>query len=51
MRSKEILGLTIASIHNLAFYMWLVAEARKKIKEDRFFIMERKYDHQLKQKL
>jgi queuine tRNA-ribosyltransferase len=31
IRSKEILGLTIASIHNLAFYMWLVAQAREKI--------------------
>jgi queuine tRNA-ribosyltransferase len=31
MKSKEILGLTIASIHNLAFYMWLVTEARKYI--------------------
>jgi queuine tRNA-ribosyltransferase len=30
-RSKEILGLTIASVHNLAFYAWLVAEARKHI--------------------
>ena len=31
MKSKEILGLTIASIHNLAFYLWLVKEARKHI--------------------
>ena len=31
IRSKEILGLTIASVHNLAFYMWLVAQAREKI--------------------
>ena len=29
--SKEILGAQIASIHNLSFYLWLVAEARKKI--------------------
>lgn len=29
--AKEILGLQIASIHNLAFYMWLVKEARKQI--------------------
>lgn len=29
--SSEILGLTIASIHNLAFYLHLVAEARKHI--------------------
>jgi queuine tRNA-ribosyltransferase len=25
------LGLTIASVHNLAFYLWLVGEARKHI--------------------
>jgi queuine tRNA-ribosyltransferase len=28
---NEILGLQIASIHNLAFYIWLVREARKHI--------------------
>ncbi|HYF30327.1 MAG TPA: tRNA guanosine(34) transglycosylase Tgt [Chitinophagaceae bacterium] len=31
VKSKEILGLTIASVHNLAFYLYLVAEARKHI--------------------
>ena len=31
IKSKEILGLTIASVHNLAFYMWLVSQARQKI--------------------
>ena len=31
MKSREFLGYTIASIHNLAFYMWLVGEARKHI--------------------
>ena len=36
MKSKEYLGLTIASVHNLAFYMWLVAEARKHIKAGDF---------------
>lgn len=29
--SDELLGLQIASIHNLAFYLWLVREARKHI--------------------
>lgn len=29
--SQEILALLIASIHNLAFYLWLVGEARKHI--------------------
>jgi queuine tRNA-ribosyltransferase len=31
IKSKEILGLSIASIHNLALYLWLVTEARKHI--------------------
>ncbi|HEY7161632.1 MAG TPA: tRNA guanosine(34) transglycosylase Tgt [Acidobacteriota bacterium] len=31
IRSKEILGLTIASVHNLAFYIWLVTQARRHI--------------------
>lgn len=34
--SKEILGAQIASIHNLAFYMWLVKEAREKIRSGEF---------------
>ncbi len=29
--SKEMLGAQLASIHNLAFYLWLVREARKHI--------------------
>ncbi|WP_290045340.1 tRNA guanosine(34) transglycosylase Tgt [uncultured Muribaculum sp.] len=29
--AQEILGMQIASIHNLAFYLWLVGEARKHI--------------------
>jgi queuine tRNA-ribosyltransferase len=32
MKSGEILGLTIASIHNLAFYCWLVQEAGEQIR-------------------
>mgnify|MGYP002397664099 CR=1 FL=1 len=31
MKAKEFLGYTIASIHNLAFYNWLVSEARQQI--------------------
>lgn len=34
--SKEILGAQIASIHNLAFYLWLVDESRKHIIEGDF---------------
>jgi len=31
MKSKEIFGLTIASVHNLAFYLYLVTQARQHI--------------------
>ncbi|MDR0333773.1 MAG: tRNA guanosine(34) transglycosylase Tgt [Dysgonamonadaceae bacterium] len=31
INANEILGLQIASVHNLAFYIWLVQEARKHI--------------------
>lgn len=34
--ADELLALQIASIHNLAFYLWLVREARKHIKEGDF---------------
>ena len=34
--SKEILGAQIASIHNLSFYLELVADARKNIQNDTF---------------
>jgi queuine tRNA-ribosyltransferase len=34
--SKEMLGAQIASIHNLAFYVWLTNEARVQIKKDNF---------------
>lgn len=34
--SKEILGAQIATLHNLAFYLWLVNEARKQILADTF---------------
>jgi len=36
MKAKEFLGYTIASIHNLAFYRWLVGEARKQILQNNF---------------
>ena len=36
MKSKEILGLTIASVHNLAFYLHLVGKARQHILQGDF---------------
>ena len=51
MKSKEILGLTIASIHNLAFYMWLVDEARKQITNGTFFNWKNEMVERLKTRL
>lgn len=34
--SKELLAMQIASIHNLAFYLWLVGEARTRIEKGDF---------------
>lgn len=51
MRSKEILGLTIASIHNLAFYLWLVTEARKHILQGDFAAWKREQVEVLKTRL
>jgi queuine tRNA-ribosyltransferase len=41
MKSKEFLGYTIASVHNLAFYLWLVGEARKHIEAGDFLSWKR----------
>ena len=38
---KEILGLQLATIHNLSFYMWLVKQARLAIVEERFQIWKK----------
>ena len=35
-KAKELLAMQIASIHNLAFYLQLVAEARKHILADNY---------------
>ena len=50
MKAKEILGLTIASVHNLAFYLWLVAEARKHIRAGDFYSWKDEMVPRLKQK-
>ena len=34
--ANEMLAFWIASLHNLAFYLWLVKEARLKIQEGTF---------------
>lgn len=51
MKSKEYLGLTIASVHNLAFYLWLVKEARAQILKGSFAGWKSAMVSQLMQKL
>lgn len=47
----EILGLQIASIHNLAFYLWLAREARKHILEGDFMPWKREMIYRVTQRL
>lgn len=47
----EILGPMIASQHNIAFYLWLVDEARKKIEDGTFSSWKDKMVKQLAQRL
>ena len=48
---NEILGLQIASVHNLAFYIWLMQEARKHIIEGDFSEWKRRMVVQTMQRL
>jgi queuine tRNA-ribosyltransferase len=49
--SKEILAAQIASIHNLAFYLWLVEESRKRIIDGSFDGWKRKMVKKVSQRL
>ncbi|MBN8857674.1 MAG: tRNA guanosine(34) transglycosylase Tgt [Sphingobacteriales bacterium] len=51
IKSKEILGLTIASIHNLAFYMHVVTMARKHIMEGDYASWMKSSIEQFRQRL
>lgn len=51
IKSQEMLGAMIASLHNLAFYLWLVKEARVKILADEFGPWKDKMVKQLGQRL
>ncbi len=50
-KANEILGLQIASIHNLAFYLWLVKEARKHIIEGDFLPWKTRMVEQVSRRL
>lgn len=49
--SKELLAMQIASIHNLAFYLWLVKEARKHILAGDFVSWKREITSRLSKRL
>lgn len=49
--AEEILALQIASIHNLAFYLWLVGEARKHILSNSFSSFKNSMTEILQQRL
>lgn len=51
IKSKEILGLTIASVHNLAFYIWLVTQARQHIIAGNFVSWKKEMTELLKRRL
>jgi queuine tRNA-ribosyltransferase len=36
-RNDELLGLSLASLHNLTFYIWLMDEVKRKISNDSFY--------------
>ena len=50
-KAKELLAMQIASIHNLAFYLYLVGEARKHIIGGDFSILKSKMIEKLGQRL
>jgi queuine tRNA-ribosyltransferase len=51
MKAKEYLGYTIASVHNLAFYLWLVKQAREHILAGDFSSWKTAMTVKLQQKL
>lgn len=51
MKAKEFLAYTVASVHNLAFYLWLVTEARKHISNGTFTGWKNEMVVRLQQKL
>ena len=51
IKSREYLGLTIASVHNLAFYCWLVKQAREHIVAGDFSSWKQEMAGRLQQRL
>jgi queuine tRNA-ribosyltransferase len=51
MKANEILALQIASLHNLAFYLWLMKEARQRILAGNFTTWKNESIRQLSNRL
>jgi queuine tRNA-ribosyltransferase len=51
VKSSEMLGAQIASVHNLTFYLWLVNTAREKIINGQFVAWKREMEKKLMQRL
>jgi len=49
--AQELLAMQIASIHNLAFYLWLVGEARRHIIAGDFPAWKAQMVHDVQQRL
>jgi len=49
--ANELLGMQIATIHNLGFYLWLVREARKQILAGDFYAWKNKMVKQMDNRL
>jgi len=49
--AQELLAMQIASIHNLAFYLWLVGEARKHIIDGDFAVWKKEMVEKLQRRL
>ncbi|MCF0051022.1 tRNA guanosine(34) transglycosylase Tgt [Dyadobacter sp. LJ53] len=51
VKSDEMLGAQIASVHNLTFYLWLVNSAREKIVAGEFVPWKKEMEKKLNQRL
>lgn len=51
LMSNELLGLQIATVHNLGFYIWLMKSAREKIINGKFEAWKKQLVPKLKQKI
>lgn len=50
-RNKELLGLQLATLHNLTFYLWLMSEMRSRIQEGTFHHWYEDMSEQVEQRI